>query len=76
MNKVTDILYEKEESTDAYVEKIIADGDIQFDHVTFSYDEQPVLKDVSLTIPGGKITAIVGYSGSGKTTLVNLLVRI
>jgi len=52
LNKVTDILYEKEESTDAYVEKIIADGDIQFDHVTFSYDEQPVLKDVSLTIPG------------------------
>ena len=76
MNKVTDILYEKEESTDAYVEKIIADGDIQFDHVTFSYDEQPVLKDVSLTIPGGKITAIVGYSGSGKTTLVKLLERI
>lgn len=76
LNKVTDILYEKEESTDAYVEKIIADGDIQFDHVTFSYDEQPVLKDVSLTIPGGKITAIVGYSGSGKTTLVKLLERI
>ncbi len=76
LNKVTDILYEEDEATAPYVEQIAADGDIQFDHVTFSYENSPVLKDVSLTIPGGKITAIIGYSGTGKTTLVKLLERI
>lgn len=76
LNKVTDILYEEDEATAPYVEQIAADGDIQFDHVTFSYENSPVLDDVSLTIPGGKITAIIGYSGMGKTTLVKLLERI
>ena len=76
LNKVSDILYEEEEGVDAYVEQIVADGDIQFDHVTFAYEEAPILKDVCLTIPGGKITAVIGYSGSGKTTVAKLLERI
>lgn len=38
-----------------------------------SFDEKQVLKNISLTIPKGKITAIVGPSGSGKTTLLRLL---
>ncbi len=48
---------------------------LEIEHLTFHYDPlaQPVLKDVNLTIPQGKITAIVGMSGSGKTTLVKML---
>ena len=77
LNKVSDILYEEEEGVEAYVNEIVADGDIQFDHVSFAYaEEEPVLEDVSLTIPGGKVTALVGYSGFGKTTITKLIERI
>ena len=49
--------------------------DISFEHVDFSYDRKPILKDVSITIPDKTTTAIVGPSGSGKTTLCNLIAR-
>ena len=48
---------------------------ISFDHVTFSYDERPILKDVTCTFPENSFTAIVGPSGSGKTTMCNLIAR-
>ncbi len=53
----------------------IPDGDIQIQNLSFQYTPigEPVLQDISLTIPKGKITAIVGTSGSGKTTLIKLL---
>lgn len=51
-------------------------GDITFHQVSFSYGEKQVLKDVDLTIPRGKSTAVVGLSGGGKTTLVSLIVRL
>ena len=51
-------------------------GEIAFDNVTFGYhDRQPILKNLSLRIPAGKTTAIVGATGSGKSTLVKLLLR-
>ena len=52
------------------------DRDIVFDHVTFGYGEQPVLRDVSFTIPAGTTFAILGGTGSGKSTLVHLLDRL
>lgn len=53
-----------------------ANGRIEFDKVSFSYDEtSPVLKDISLTIEAGQTIAIVGPSGSGKSTLTNLLLK-
>jgi ATP-binding cassette subfamily B protein len=54
-----------------------ADHTLFFNEVSFSYDElsDPVLKNVILEIPAGKVTAIVGSSGSGKTTLMKLLMR-
>lgn len=51
---------------------------IRFKNVSFQYEgpKSPyVLKDINLTIPNGKITAIVGASGSGKTILMKLLLR-
>ena len=49
-------------------------GDIELEHVTFSYTEGvEVLRDVSLTAPAGTTTALVGASGSGKSTLVSLV---
>lgn len=49
--------------------------DITFEHVDFSYDCRPILKDVSIVIPDKTTTAIVGPSGSGKTTLCSLIAR-
>lgn len=52
------------------------DQDIHFRNVSFSYKKgEPVLKQITLTIPSGKTTAIVGPSGGGKTTLFALLER-
>ena len=49
--------------------------DIVFDHVSFSYEKKPILRDISVTLPSQTTTAIVGPSGSGKTTFCNLIAR-
>ena len=46
---------------------------VEFRGVSFAYDEQPVLSDVSLTVARGQVVAIMGGSGSGKTTLLKLI---
>jgi subfamily B ATP-binding cassette protein MsbA len=48
---------------------------IHFQRVTFKYDGDPVLKDISFQVKVGEVVAIVGMSGAGKTSLVNLLPR-
>ena len=54
-------------------------GTIVFENINFHYYSNPenqVLKNVSLKINGGKMTALVGHSGSGKSTLLNMIPRI
>jgi ATP-binding cassette, subfamily B, bacterial MsbA len=48
---------------------------IDFQEVTFKYEEEVVLKEISLQVKAGEMIALVGMSGAGKTSLVNLLPR-
>ena len=50
-------------------------GRITFDHVSFAYRDECVLRDVSFSIAPGERVGIVGATGAGKTTLINLLLR-
>lgn len=57
----------------------VADGSIQFDHVTFKYKHgsgQPVLNDISFTIQPGETLGIIGGTGSAKSSLVQLIPRL
>ncbi len=56
----------------------MADGPLSIDvtAMSFSYDLNPVLRDVSIHIPAGTSVAVVGATGSGKTTFVRLLCRL
>ena len=51
------------------------DASVVFENVSFSYAERKILDQVSLTVPAGSTTAVVGPSGGGKTTLCNLIAR-
>lgn len=50
-------------------------GEIRFEHVSFSLDGHEILKDINITIAPGKTLGIMGMTGAGKSTLVNLLQR-
>jgi len=53
-----------------------AQGRVEFDHVSFSYDpDRPLITDLSFVAEPGRTVAIVGPTGAGKTTLVNLIMR-
>ena len=49
---------------------------IEYRHIDLDYQNQPVLKDICLTIPKNKTIAIVGQSGSGKSTLLKLTMQL
>lgn len=74
--KKIDEILKLDEMADTASKAELADHTIAFEHVTFSYgEEQPVLEDVSFTVPDGKVTALAGVSGSGKSTAASLICR-
>lgn len=77
-DRVFEVLDEQIEITDPATPQPlpIERADIQFTNVSFNYpNRDAVIKDFTLTIPAGKVTAIVGHTGAGKTTVANLLLR-
>lgn len=67
---------DEDQNSEALLHELPTCHDIHLDHIRFSYsgaERDYALDDVSLTIPQGKVTAIVGASGSGKTTIVKLM---
>ncbi len=70
---------DEESGEEALIREIPANKSLRLRNVTFGYDTtavgEPLVKNISLLIPAGKQTAIVGTSGSGKTTLVKLLLE-
>lgn len=62
---------------DAQPDLVVREGALDFDDVTFSYEEQaPVLRDLGFSLRGGDTLGIVGPTGSGKTTLLQLICRL
>ena len=57
------------------VDKDVSKYDIELKNVTFGYNQDDVIKDVSFSIPAGSVTALVGPSGSGKSTISKLIAR-
>jgi ATP-binding cassette subfamily B protein len=71
-------LTDEEESQTALSTMLPEDESITISNLSFTYPgpgNLPVLENIDLVIPQGKVTAIVGVSGSGKTTLLKLLLR-
>ncbi|TFE01738.1 ABC transporter ATP-binding protein [Jeotgalibacillus salarius] len=76
--RFTDLLDQAPVITDRPDAKVVdhLEGEIEFDHVSFSYDDQKgVLSDISLKLNRGETVAFVGPSGAGKTTICSLIPR-
>ncbi|MBS1656030.1 MAG: ATP-binding cassette domain-containing protein, partial [Bacteroidetes bacterium] len=72
------VLDDEEPVQKEFLHSLPEDKSIHINNLSFTYPgagNEPVLKNIDLVIPEGKVTAIVGMSGSGKSTLIKLLLR-
>lgn len=77
IKRIEDILDQPMEEAAQNETKPVIQGEIEFNNVTFGYDEaKPILKDISFKVKAGQTVAILGPTGSGKTTLMHLLPRL
>ncbi len=78
--RITEVLNEKSDLSNPEQPVMeVPDGSIVFDHVFFAYkkdNQEPVLKDINLSIRSGETIGIIGGTGSAKTSLVNLISRL
>jgi len=63
------------EAPDA-TELAVTDGRVEYDGVSFGYDEEETVEDVSFTVEGGETVGLVGPTGAGKSTVLKLLLRM
>lgn len=77
MGRIVTLLDQKEETERESLKQLDnVKGQVRFDHVHFGYHEnEPIIKDFSVTVEPGQMVAIIGPTGAGKTTLINLLER-
>ncbi|OLU39837.1 ABC transporter [Erysipelotrichaceae bacterium NYU-BL-E8] len=75
MNRLFSFLDLPEEEQTQTIKPIQNVECVDFEHVSFSYTDQPLMKDVTFTVKKNQTVAIVGHTGAGKTTLTNLLLR-
>jgi ATP-binding cassette, subfamily B, bacterial AbcA/BmrA len=73
--RIYEVLGEETEDAEKGNPITSVDGDLHIDEVSFAYQAEQVLHNLSFTAPGGKVTAIAGPSGGGKSTLFGLLER-
>ncbi|WP_196884882.1 ABC transporter ATP-binding protein [Aureivirga sp. CE67] len=76
--RINEFLHEVPEIQNNATEKSEIEGDIVFDHVTYTYDDTKItaLKDVSFHVKKGETIGILGKTGSGKSTILNLVSRL
>ena len=83
LDRIEEVFAEKEIDDDGAAEFSPGSGhdasdmahEIEFRGVSFAYENEAVLKDISFTADKGQLIALIGSSGSGKTTIANLLAR-
>lgn len=76
LNKLKKIMDEKEiEDTGKDEPLSDSENELGFKNVTFSYENEPVLKNLSFSVKKGETVALIGASGSGKTTVASLFAR-
>lgn len=76
--RIYELIDEPLQSPDAADAQVLegVEGNVRFDNVTFSYDEdKPLINNLNISAAAGQRIAIVGPTGCGKTTLINLLMR-
>ena len=64
-----------EENPDAE-ELVVTEGRVEYDDVTFGYEEEAIVEDVTFDVEGGETLALVGPTGAGKSTVLKLLMRM
>lgn len=80
--RITEVLEAEIDLTDDRAvgkENLIAQGEIEFRHVSFRYfkdNREKVLDDINLRLPAGEFVGIVGSTGSGKTSLISMISRL
>lgn len=77
LGRIMEVLNEPEEVAEKVPAEVIdqVKGEVSFSHVKFGYNEEILMKDLSVDVKSGQMVAVVGPTGAGKTTLINLLLR-